>query len=125
MDNRQVGIKTPEILFDLINHEYHKKLSFVAWDVIDIIIGFGITPVITSAYRDDDPDSVHAHCRGLDFRSWYLSDKMIDELIARINTKWIYDPARPEMVCLIFHDVGQGQHLHLQVHDNTIRSDTI
>ena len=37
-----------------------------------------------------------------------------------INTRWQYDHERPEKQVCLFHDTGQGYHLHLQVHPNTV-----
>jgi len=75
-------------------------------------------PVITSAYRVGD-SGVHGHMRGIDFRTWYLDQTFIDELCDDVNNTWVYDPERPEKEVLIYHDVGRGPHLHLQVHPNT------
>lgn len=42
-----------------------------------------------------------------------------DAVAAKINARWIYDPARPKMV-VAYSDVhGTGPHLHVQVHPNT------
>ena len=79
--------------------------------------------VITSAYRGKkihDKDSGIAFtdpCRHLDIRSWIYPDaqKVADD----INEHWQYDPKRSGFKCAVFHDVGQGKHIHLQVHPNT------
>jgi hypothetical protein len=34
---------------------------------------------------------------------------------------WTYDTERPHKKCCIYHDVGQGKHIHFQVHPNTTR----
>ena len=36
-----------------------------------------------------------------------------------INRYWQYDPERPGLNCCLIHDVGNGWHCHLQVHDRT------
>ena len=73
---------------------------------------------ITSLYRIND-NGVHGTLplRGIDLRC-RESDfgKLIEDYV---NNKWIYDPDRPDMKCCIFHDIGQGAHIHLQVHNKT------
>lgn len=76
--------------------------------------------IVTSLYRIDD-NGVHGSLplRGLDFG---CGSKLIgDTVVEYINSKWSYDKLRPEKVCCMCHDVGQGLHLHLQVHPNTER----
>ena len=79
-------------------------------------------PVITSLYRIGD-NGVHGQLplRGGDARCHNPEYGRICE--NHINDLWTYDPARPGMKACIFHDVGQGAHLHLQVHPNTVRND--
>lgn len=76
--------------------------------------------IITSGYRPGDT-GVHGQqpVRGLDLR---CRDRQVGEMVeALINSKWKYDPNRPNMNCCLFHDIGQGIHLHLQVHPNTVK----
>ena len=75
---------------------------------------------ITSLYRIGDT-GVHGMLplRGLDFRC--TSQIHGKEVETWVNERWIYDPSRETMKCCLFHSVGQGYHLHLQVHPNTIR----
>ena len=75
--------------------------------------------MITCGYRPGDP-GVHGQMptRGVDLRCWdrTLAGKVEQET----NEKWIYDPDRPLMQVCVAHDTGQGFHLHLQVHRNTV-----
>lgn len=75
--------------------------------------------IITSAFRPNDR-GVHGTTplRGLDVRchNVELGQKAADYL----NARWRYDAERPKKKVAIFHNVGQGMHLHLQVHPNTI-----
>jgi len=58
-------------------------------------------------------------CRGLDTRSHvYTNPKKI---VNHINKRWIYDPKRPEKKVAMLHNVGSGEHIHLQTHPNTTR----
>lgn len=83
------------------------------------LLGFDI---ITSAFRPGDA-GVHGtlRVRAVDFRCH--DDEKGNRTEDYINSKWIYDPMRPQMRVAIYHDVGQGKHLHLQVHPNTMRKD--
>ena len=111
-----ITIKNFGILRVLMERKYHHKLvSLLEWsynNVIQLIY-------MTSAFREGD-NGVHGTtpCRGLDLRSHGLENPQA--LCDKINKAWIYDPKRPDKVCAIFHDVGQGEHIHLQVHPNTV-----
>ena len=79
--------------------------------------------VVTSDHRDkpihDKDPGIHNTdpLRAIDLRSWTIRNP---ELIAeKINKAWIYDPKRPDKKACVYHDIGQGHHFHLQVHDNT------
>ncbi len=95
-------------------HPTMRKLAAWLQDVT------GLTFTITSIYRTTGT-GVHTTLpvRGLDLSCRLES---LGKLIAaEVNSNWAYDPDRPEMECCIFHDVGQGPHLHLQVHPSTTR----
>jgi len=100
------------------------QLKFIDLDLramaIDVEEHFGIDLTITSLYRHGDL-GVHGSLplRGLDFRCRYSI--LGDIIVEYINSKWIYDPERPDMDCCICHDTGSGLHLHLQTHPNTMR----
>lgn len=78
---------------------------------------FGLN-LITSAYRPGDT-GVHGQMpvRGLDLRC--LNPKFGLEAEAWVNLRWRYDPARPKKQVALFHNVGRGLHLHIQVHPGT------
>ena len=75
---------------------------------------------VTSMYRIDDT-GVHGTLplRGIDIRCHI--DVMGTFLENYINNKWIYDFERPDKKCAIYHDVGNGKHLHIQSHPNTVK----
>jgi len=115
-----VTIKSAKIFEALAIYAYPKSLIEIALFIIMKMESIEVEPVVTSAYRKDDT-GVHGNFRGLDFRTWDLNQIFIDELCDEVNRIWLYDPERPEKVCLLFHDVGRGPHLHLQVHPRTRR----
>lgn len=75
---------------------------------------------VTSIYRIGD-GGVHGTLpvRGIDWRCHDLNmGKLVEQ---HINSRWQYDPKRPQKTCCQFHKVsGGGWHLHIQVHPNTI-----
>lgn len=75
----------------------------------------GQEPVITSLYRIGDK-GVHGQLplRGCDLRM--RNEQMGRAIADELNARWLYDRRRPEMKCAIYHDIGQGAHIHLQVH---------
>ena len=73
---------------------------------------------ITSGYREGDA-GVHGTwpCRGLDVSAKAFKDPQA--LADDANSVWIYDNNRLEKKCVVYHDAGNGWHLHLQVHPRT------
>lgn len=107
------GVKDHKVLIELLKHEYHRKLvALVTWCFIRLS-----EVTVTSAWREGDP-GVHGCGRGIDIRSRCFDDPQ--GIADQINVFWKYDPTRPETVCALFHDSGQGPHIHLQVCENTI-----
>lgn len=75
---------------------------------------------VTSLYRMGDL-GVHGTLplRGLDERCRHKP--LGDMIVEYLNSRWSYDPKRPEMVVCMCHDTGKGLHLHYQSHPNTTR----
>ena len=75
---------------------------------------------ITSLYRIDDK-GVHGALplRGCDLRARNI--RVGEELQNLVNGHFIYDTHRPDLKCALLHGVGANLHLHLQVHQNTIK----
>ncbi len=97
----------------------HPTLYEVARDLIPRFPG----PFLwTSLWRPDDP-GIHGifPLRAMDVRSRHLSPKAREMVVEYVNSTWIYDPNRPEKQVCIHHDVGLGEHFHIQVHKNTRR----
>ena len=85
---------------------------------LDVNSHFDVEFTVTSLYRINDK-GVHGTLplRGIDLRCRESGfGKMIEDYV---NKKWIYDPDRPDMKSCMFHDIGQGAHIHLQVHPHT------
>jgi hypothetical protein len=96
----------------------------VAWHpiLVDLLLWIEMAvlnplPVITSTFRPGDK-GVHGTdpLRGLDLRSRGYDAQAVTD---KINEHWCYDSERPRFKCAIFHNVGRGPHIHLQVHNET------
>lgn len=91
------------------------------------ITRYSYTIVVTSAYRTkkiyakDSGIHMTIPLRADDISSAEFGDP--ESIRDDINNLWIYDPKRPNLSVCVYHDVGLGQHFHLQVHDNTIRKE--
>ena len=109
-----IVIKNHKVLRQLLEVPYYPTLIGLAlW----VTARYSET-TFTSGYRKEDK-GVHGTdpCRGIDIRSKDFDDpKAVEE---DINAHWTYDPERPEKGCALFHDVGRGEHIHLQVHPRT------
>ena len=118
MTEKMIAVKSPFVTRMMLSNEYHETLISVSSDVAEWMIDEGIQPIITSAFRPGDI-GVHGCGRGLDYRTWHMTKKQVWDLVAYVNKKWVYDSQRPNIKVAIFHDVGRGPHLHLQVHHRT------
>lgn len=111
-----IEVKDTETLLSLA-HEWHPKLRQLSTWLAE---RFGLI-VITCGYEHRDYPSTHnvIPLRALDIRSWIYDAPEI--VAANINRHWQYDPKRPEFLVALYHDVGRGNHIHCQVHDNTVK----
>lgn len=110
-----IKIKDHGVLRNLLRATYHDDLILlIAW-VATRYSGV----VFTSGYREGDK-GVHGTlpCRGMDIRSRIYDDP--EKVVNDINTHFIYDPNRPDKRCAILHDMGKGEHIHLQVYPDTV-----
>ena len=97
-----------------------KLLDLYCW--LDATFG---TPLITSTWRsakihkNDSGIHMTSPLRAFDIRSknYPYPRGMVDT----INRRWLYDPVRPEYQVAKLHDTGQGWHIHIQVHKNTVQ----
>lgn len=98
-----------QVLFEIVN-----EISAFA----EIIIGQDTT--ITSIFRPKDK-GVHGLWRGVDIRTHNFSEEEIEIILTYINSRWVYDAKRRNFAVLIYHDVGQGDHFHIQTHASTTK----
>ena len=81
--------------------------------------------IVTRVGERDDNQKTEVHTdgpphRAIDFRISNLPEQTADRVAASLNSHFTYDPARPGMKVAIVHDAGSGNHLHVQVHANTV-----
>lgn len=93
---------------------FHPRLREVMRDLED---EFG-DQVITSLWRKE---GVHGTIplRAVDLRCRNMAHGR--EIERWVNDKWIYDPTREGFEVCLYHDTGQGIHLHVQVDEHTLR----
>jgi len=77
---------------------------------------YGKELVITSLIRDQ-AGSVHKYGRGADVRSYNFTSIQIETICNHVNDNFLYYPNLPKSSrkTALYHDVGQGAHIHLQV----------
>lgn len=63
--------------------------------------------------RKEPERSPHEFGRAADIRTQGISDEVIAGLVEYLNRKYPYDT--PKMKCAIRHDVGGGDHVHVQM----------
>lgn len=68
---------------------------------------------ITSIYRTEDK-GVHGLWRGVDISVIGFDLKKVAEVLKGLNAQIIYDKARPKLVTYLLHDIGKGNHIHVQ-----------
>lgn len=89
-----------------------KKLRLI---VKDLEREFRVEFEITSLFRIGD-EGVHGQ---IPLRGTDLGCKNFDigQAVEKyVNKTWSYDSTRPLKECCLFHDSGEGYHLHLQSH---------
>ena len=92
---------------------FHQKLRLL---MADLVIEFG-TFRVTSLHRDDGGVHDTIPLRAIDLG---CKNEELGRLIEKwMNEHWTYDPERPAYDVCLYHDTGQGIHLHIQVHDST------
>lgn len=111
-----IGVKNYEVL-ESLQVEWHPKLR----KIVEWLCKYKEHVVITCGYEKRNYASTHSviPLRAIDIRSWIYRDPA--ELCTIINNIWIYDPNRPAKLCAMYHDSGSGFHIHIQIHEDTVR----
>ena len=80
--------------------------------------------VITEWYREKlHMNDLHGciPVRAMDLRFRCYPEPFAYNIMQDINNTWEYDYKRPEKLCGIIHNAGNGIHFHVQVSPNTRR----
>ncbi len=101
----------------------YKQMKFIHPTLITVVDDFEKefgSKRVTSLHRMHDP-GIHGTLplRAIDIGEQNGAVGVILE--NWLNTRWVYDPDRPTLNVALYHDVGRGKHLHVQVHKNTKR----
>lgn len=64
-------------------------------------------------YKKSPWKSVHQYGRGADIRTFDWKREWIDDIMSILN-KIPYDENRPHKQTAIYHDIGTGEHIHIQ-----------
>jgi len=121
-----IGYKEGVLRDEFMRLDLHNPLL---WAIIQEFAAFSETMfdvdiIITSIFRPVPESSVHAHWRGVDCRSWIYSEEQIELIRLYFDSRWQYDPIRPEISTVIYHEVDNGGlHLHFQSHSRTMAVD--
>ncbi len=110
-------LKNTDIMAVLLAKEYDRKLIMVLlWWMKE----FGSMTVTEGWRKQRHPHDLHgtSPVRAIDLRSWTHPNAQM--LANTANTYWRYDPNRPTKQVCVYHDSGEGEHFHIQVHPNTI-----
>jgi len=106
-------------LKNVLGVKWHRNLvDLVGW-VVDLTGEIIITSGhrFKTLYKLDSGLHLVLPLRSIDIRSWIYNNP--ESLCDSINRKWQYDKNRPKLECAVYHDTGNGIHIHLQVHDLT------
>ncbi len=93
------------------------RLKFIIYALAGFTIEeFGKAVTITSIYRKGDA-SIHGYWRAIDIRSFIYEEEEIISIIKFLNGGIIY--GKEPFKTALYHNVGQGPHIHIQVSHNT------
>jgi hypothetical protein len=127
----EIDFKTDREEVEFRDEKLHQKLRNIVLMIAHYSYSFfDKTLTVTGVYRmqieqdriyKDNPKykkkpwrSVHQEFRGVDLRVSNLNDEQIKTLLSIANTIQ-YDLKRPTKKTALMHDVGEGNHIHVQV----------
>ena len=93
----------------------HHKLQIILLDFEAVVMTRFQRPiVITSMYRPEDKDSVHAYWRGCDVA--LIPDVDNEALRKEMNETFPYGDGKHDTIPPLMHEGSTAPHFHLQVH---------
>jgi hypothetical protein len=117
---RTIKYKDHYVMKSCFVYTHDLLVDLFLW-VVEELYQTGQETVVTCGHEKRDYVSVHdvLPCRGRDIRSSNMKNPK--QFCDYVNANWAYDLDRPHYRCAIYHNVGRGAHIHLQVCDNTIK----
>lgn len=82
---------------------------------------------VTSIHRTPAEDAalnasgIHVDWRAVDVRTRGMSQEAVSDVTRYVNSRWAYDPNRPNLKVCFSEPHGTGPHGHFQVHARTRR----
>lgn len=146
-DNSLLPVTAPPMLRALtylFAAEHEKRLGYPAiithfirhsWEEQDKIYLNASSAATREKYKKKPWPSGHFYGNCLDTRTprikgvgdwrthslgWRVDKMQAASLRDWLNSIFVYDPQRSRFQCIVWHDVGSGDHFHLQVHPNTV-----
>lgn len=119
--------KSSRVKQDYSNGKMHRNLCLVFDDFIEEARAHNWDFTVTSIYRTPKEDKelkgsgIHTLWRAIDVRDTDVTVNTLQEIVAALSDKWVYDPERPGKPLCLYSAHGNGPHLHIQVHENTAR----
>ena len=110
-------VKRIKFLCEYINIAYPDYGSLTMTDIIrtsdeqDRI--YLTSPTLKEMYKKKPWLSVHQFGRGIDIRTTDMEKNMVNRILIVLNSI-PYDVKRPSKKTAIFHNVGSGEHIHIQ-----------
>ena len=107
-----------------LNSELERAHPAIKDLIVDVLSLWPSAVVITSVEREPGEAGVMGAmsphvarpCRGVDIRTRDIAPDDVEYVAKILNNRWKYDPTRPHLRVAVV----EGDHLHIQVHDNTI-----
>lgn len=115
-----IEVKDVNVLVGLMERRFSPLLIQIVSYILRTYGG-----VITESYREPrHPSDIHSTnpVRAVDLRSWCYPPGEAGHIANDVNSRWAYDPQRPNKLVALLHTVrGGALHFHIQVHPNTRR----
>ncbi len=120
----------PRFASDRIRDEWNRLTlapltQIITLELCVLAVKAGWEPLLTCVWRSTDEDAalggtgIHTAWRAVDVRTREVDEALVKVVTFKLNARWQYDPARPDLVCVVHKPHGTGPHLHVQSHGAT------
>jgi hypothetical protein len=118
-----IEFKTPQEKEDFNNPRLDNRLKFIVYALDGFVQHNFLKDItITSIWRPKTTDSgVHEANRGVDIRTMYFTESEIAQILEFLSqVEYGLSSSGQPLKTAIYHDVGQGKHLHLQCSNSNL-----